>query len=77
MEVNLIQVAVGKKPFTSFFTVVSTNMRLSLQNFFIFGFNLLTMLMKNVQVTPSANPKLFNLNQEHPTKTLVLLVSSL
>ena len=40
------------------------------QNFIIFSFNPFTTLVQNFKSTPSASPKLLNLNQEYPSKNL-------
>ena len=46
-------------------------------NFLTFSFNSLVTLVYNFKVTPSSSPKLLNLNQDHPSKKVVLLVKSL
>ena len=46
----------------------STNIRLDPQNVLTFSFNPLATMLLNFKVIPSANPKLLNLNQDHPSK---------
>ena len=58
----------------SFSPVTATNVRISHQNILTFSFNSFT---TNCKVIPSASPKLLNLNQDHPSKKVVLLVKSL
>ena len=59
----------GKKgPPTRFSPVISTNIRLSLQNFLTFSFNSFDRLVWNFKILPSLTPKLLNLNQNHPSK---------
>ena len=60
---------VEKRPPTSFSTVTSTNVKLSLQNFLTFSFNLFDRLVLNL--------KLLNFNQDHLSKKAVFLVKSL
>ena len=70
----------GKKPqktLTSFSHVTSTNVGFGPQNFLSFSFNPFTTLVQNFKFVPSASPKLFNLNQEHPSKKAIFLVKSL
>ena len=52
-----------------FFPVASTNVGICL-NFLTFSFNRFTTLVKKIKAIPSANPKLLNLNQAHPSKKL-------
>ena len=68
---------VEKRPPTSFSTVTSTNVKLSLQNFLTFSFNLFDRLVLNLKFVPSASPKLVNFNQDHLSKKAVFLVKSL
>ena len=57
-----------KDPLNSFSAVTSTNIGLSPQNILSFTFNPFATLVLNFKVIPSANPKLFQLNQDHPSK---------
>ena len=68
---------VEKRPPTSLSTVTSTNVKLSLQNFLTFSFNLFDRLVLNLKFVPSASPKLLNFNQDHLSKKAVFLVKSL
>ena len=69
----------GKKApqLTSFSSVTSTNVGFGPQNFLTFSFNSFTTLVQNIKFVPSASPKLFNLNQDHPSKKAIFLVKSL
>ena len=59
----------GKKfPFTSLFSVTSTNVGISSRNFLIFSFNTFFTLVQNFKAIPSARPKLLNLKVEHSSK---------
>ena len=66
-----------KGPPTSFCPVNSTNVRISSQNFLTFIFSPFITLVQNFKFVPSANPKLLNLNQDHPSKKAVSQVKSL
>ena len=66
-----------KGPPTSFSSVTSENVGISPQNFLTFSFNPFDTLMKFFKFLPSASPKLLNLNQDHLSKEVVLLVKSL
>ena len=65
---TLFRVKGPKRPPTGFFPITSTNVRLSTQNFLTFSFNPFATLVLNVKAIPSPGPKLFNLNQEYPSK---------
>ena len=68
----------GKKaPPTSFSPVTTTNVGLSPQNLPNISFNPFVTLVQNFKVIPSVSPKLVNLNQDHPSKKVVLLVKCL
>ena len=74
--VNLTLIRMGwpkRHPGTSFSSVTSRNVGISLQNFLTFSFNPLAILV----FVPSASPKLVSLNQDHPSKKAVSLVKSL
>ena len=62
---------------TSFSPVTSTNVEIGPQNFLIFIFNLFATLVQNFKFVPSANRKLLNFNQDHPSKKVIFLVKSL
>ena len=62
---------------TSFSPVASTNVEFGPQNFPTFSFNPFATLVHNFKFVPSANPKLLNLNQDHPSKKPIFLVKSL
>ena len=64
-------------PLLVFPTVTSTNVEFGPQNFLTFIFNPFATLVQNFKFVPSANPKLLNLNQDHPSKKAILLVKSL
>ena len=57
---------VKKAPPTSFSPVTSTNVGISTQNLLTFSFKPFATLVQNFKFVPSASPKLFNLNQDHP-----------
>ena len=59
---------------TSFSSVTSAKVGISIQKFLTFSFNPFATLVKNVKFLPSASPKLLNLNQGHPSKKAVFLV---
>ena len=42
-----------------------------------FSFNLFVILVQNFKFVPSASPKLWSLNQDHPSKKAIFLVKSL
>ena len=65
-----------KDPPTSFSTVTSTNVRFGPQNFLTFSSNSFATLVQNFKFVPTANPKLLNLNQDHPPKKANFLVKS-
>ena len=58
----------GGGPPTSFSPLTSTNIGFGPQNFLTFSFNPFTTLVQNFKFLPTASPKLFNLNQDHPQK---------
>ena len=59
----------GKNVFpTSFSPVTSTKVAVSCKNFFNFNFDYLSTLMENFNFIPSTSPKLWNLDQGHPSK---------
>ena len=66
-----------KSPPTSFFPVTSTNVEFGPQNFLTFSFKPFTTLVQNFKFVRSASLQLFNLNQDHPSKTAIFLVKSL
>ena len=66
-----------KAPPTSFSPVTSTNVEFGPQNFLTFSFNPFATLVQNFKFVPSANPKLLNLNQDHPSKKVIFPVKSL
>ena len=76
--VNLIQDGrVKKAPIpTSFFSVASTNVIISLQNFMIFSLNLFAIPVLNFKAVARASLRLLNLNQEYPSKKLVFVVKA-
>ena len=55
----------------------STNLGISLKNFLTFSFSPFATLVWNFKFSPSASPKLFNLNQDHPSKKVGFFVKSL
>ena len=65
---NPIQDGGGQKgPPASFSPVTSTNIGFGPQNFLTFSFNPFATLVQNFKFVPSASPKLWNLNQDHPS----------
>ena len=66
-----------KAPPTSFSPVTSTNVGFGLQNFLTFSFSLFATLLQNFKFLPSVSPKLLNLNQDNPSRKVILLVKSL
>ena len=64
-------------PLTSFSTVTSTKERFGPQSFMTFSFNPFATLVQNFKFVSSANPKLLNLNQDHPLRKAIFLVKSL
>ena len=66
-----------KGPTTSFSPVTYTNVEFGPQKFLTFSFNPFATLVQNFKFVPSANPKLLNLNQDHPSKKAIFLVKSL
>ena len=66
-----------KEPPTSFSAVTSTNVGISLKNFWTFSFNPDATLVQNFKAIPRASPKLLYLNQQHPLNKWVFLVESL
>ena len=67
----------GKKRPTSFSPVTFTNLGISPKNFLTFSFNTFATLVLVFKAIPSANPKLWNLNQDNPSDKVVFLVKSL
>ena len=63
-----------KDPPTSFSSLTSTNVWISLQNFLTFSFNPFATMVYNFKFISRASPKLLELNQEHPSKKLMLLL---
>ena len=61
----------------NFFPVTSTNVGFGPQNFLTFSFSPFATLVQGFKFVPSASPKLFNLNQDHPSKKVILLDKSL
>ena len=59
---------VSPTPLTIFSPVTSTNVRINPQHFPTFILNPFATLVLNFKFVPSANPKLLNLNQGHPSK---------
>ena len=57
--------------------VTSTNVEFGPKNFLTFSFNPFATLVQNFKFVPSANPKLLNLNQDHPSKKVIFPVKSL
>ena len=55
----------------SFSPGTSRNVRISSRNFLTFSFNPFATQVWNFKFVPSASPKLLNLNQDHPSKTVV------
>ena len=72
--INPIQVAgemgCAKRLPISFSLVTSTIVRISLQEFLLFSFNLSTTLVLNFLAIPVFSPKLLNLNQDYPSEML-------
>ena len=66
-----------RAPPTSFSPVTSTNVGFGPQNFLIFSFNPFATLVQNFKFVRCATPKLFNLNQDRPSKKGIVLVKSL
>ena len=66
-----------RPPPTSFSPAISTNVGFGPQNFLTFSFNTFFALVQNIKFVPSANAKLLNLNQDHPSKEAIFLVKSL
>ena len=66
-----------KAPPTSFSPVTSANVRFGPQNFLTFSFSPFATLVQNFKCVSSASPKLWNLNQDHPSKKAIFLVKSL
>ena len=62
---------------TNFSPVTSTNVGYIPQNLLSSSFNPFATLMKYFHVIPSANSKLLNLNQDHVSKKVIFLVTSL
>ena len=60
-----------------FSPATSTNVGISSQNFLTFSFNPFATLVGNFKFMLSANSKLLNSNQDHPSKKAVFLVKSL
>ena len=67
----------GFLPPTSFSPVTSKNVRISPQNFLTFSFNTFVTLVKHFEFVPSASSKLLNLNQDHPSNKLLILIKSI
>ena len=65
----------GPPPLLVFPTATSTNVEFGPQNFLTFIFNPFATLVQNFKFVPSANPKLLNLNQDHPKKAIFLVKS--
>ena len=66
-----------KDPSTNFSPVTFTNVGITLKNFLTFTFNSFGTLVQNFKAIPGANPKLLNLNQDHPSKKVNFLVKCL
>ena len=64
-------------PPTSFSHVTSTNVGIGPLKFLTFSFDPFAILVQNSKFVPSASPKLFNLNQDHPSKKAISLIKSL
>ena len=62
-------------PPTRFAPVTSTNVGFGPQNILTFSFNPFATLVQNFKFVPTASPKLLNLNQDHPSKTIFLVKS--
>ena len=62
---------------TIFSPVTSTNVGFGPQNFLTFSFNPFATLVQSFKFVPTASPKLLNLNQDHPSKTIFLVKSLL
>ena len=58
----------GKRPFYQLSPVTSTNVGFRPKNFLTFSFKACVTLMSNFKAIPNANPKLLNVNQDHPAK---------
>ena len=67
----------AKRPPASFSPVTSTNVEFGPQNVLTFSFNPFATLVLSFKFVLSANPKLLNLNQDHPSKKAIFLVKSL
>ena len=67
---------VPKSP-TSFPPVTSTNEGFGPQNFLAFRFNPFATLVQSFKFVPTANSKLLNLNQDHPSRKAIFLVKPL
>ena len=76
--INPIQDGWGQKapsppPTFGFSPVTSRKVGTSLQNFLNLSINFFATLLYNFKLILSDNPKLFNLNQDHPSKKAVFL----
>ena len=67
---------IGPPP-TSFSSVTSMNVGIWPQTFLTFSFNPIDRLVQNFKFVPSTSPKLLNLSQDYPSKTVVFLAKSL
>ena len=65
---TLFKMGAKKASPTSFSPVTSTNVGISPQKFLMFSFNPSATLVQNFKATPSAIPKLLDLNQDHPSE---------
>ena len=62
----------AKRPQDQVFYSTSRKVGTSLQNFLTVSFNIFATLVLNFKFMPSDSPKLFNLNQDNPSKKMGL-----
>ena len=74
---TLFRMGGGKKAPLPIFPVTFSNVGITLKNFLTFTFNSFGTLVQNFKAIPGANPKLLNLNQDHPSKKVNFLVKCL
>ena len=74
---NPIQDGGWQKGPYQFSPVTSTNVGFGPKNFLTFSFNPFATIVQNFKFVPRASPKLFNLNEDHPSKKAIFLFKSL
>ena len=67
----------AKRPPYQFSPATFTNVGISPQNILAFSCNPFATLVENFKFVPNVSPKLLNLNQVHPSKKAVFLITSL